>query len=1136
MHATTAKHTQPGRIAFLALGSVLLFPPLLSAEESDAEIIPRTLEVDADKHISATHSADQSFTYIYQLEKDTRYLVLVEQNHLDFVLEIEAPDGSKSVFDSPLYRDGQEVAVINTTLLGKYRVQVSPKDNTNALGSHSILVKTLSDLDNQSVITAWSAMSAGANLNAAANNAAWKDALVEYEAAAKDWNSLGRRMEQAQSLYSIATIEYWFMSGWNRSEKYSAKTSALYRSIGEHRLSANALLLQASAIIEEANESSSSSASESFNSAQQKFAVARRVFDKSLQIHQQFGNKYEEALVTNYLGLMSYYMGNWSEARSYYESAAHQFRALGEWSEELNPIANIGVIDFEQGNLSLATASYNRLLSNISAEHEPAWRADTLDNLGAAQLALGQFDGALSSFSSALDLHEQLDSTKGKGRSLTGIASTYYSIGETDLAKETFERALSLRQEANDGRGQIAVLHFLGDIHRQLGQFDQAIQYHEEALKLTITPVARAKIEILLARDWIGDGNYLKAEQLLESALSATESTNAAAVIADTHFELGRVASRRDNYDATKARLTKAESLYASLGLLDGMARSKLELAKIVATNDIDSAIDLGLQAIAHIESLRSRVSSPERRAVYLSTRRDYYEFLISTYMRASDTAPNDFAAEEFLRRAVTAAERARARATVDLMSEAAVELRQGENTELKDRQQAHYERLAELQYQRDVLIDSDASPSELDPIVSELQDLYAEIDVLEINLRRTNPKLSVLRNPAVLDTRDLQDQLDAESAVLQYWIGDRESYLWVVTKNELHGVQLPDKQAVEDFARKAYESLSVAGITRAQSIELDSIINSLSDLIIGPIKETIRDKSRIFVAADGALQYIPFSLLTLDNGKSLVDSHEVVNIPSTTAIATQRLAFANRKSPTKTLALFGDPVFDSQDPRLLDQFAMTNPRPTKGAKQGSMSILNQGRFQRLPFSAPEIENIADMVPAQNRLVATGFDANKENILGSALENYRYVHFATHGLINATNPSMSTLVFSLRDQQGAPQNGFLRLHDIYNMKLNADIVVLSACETGLGREIRGEGLVGLTQGFMYAGAKGVVASLWPVSDRATAELMKRFYQNLIEGKHKPASALRTAQLDLASDRRWQNPYYWGGFVLHGDWI
>lgn len=166
---------------------------------------------------------------------------------------------------------------------------------------------------------------------------------------------------------------------------------------------------------------------------------------------------------------------------------------------------------------------------------------------------------------------------------------------------------------------------------------------------------------------------------------------------------------------------------------------------------------------------------------------------------------------------------------------------------------------------------------------------------------------------------------------------------------------------------------------------------------------------------------------------------------------------------------------------------------------------------------------------------ALGFSASRATAMGTDLGQYRIVHFATHGLLDSENPELSGLVFSLLDQKGMRQDGFLQLQDIYNLNLPVDLVVLSACETGLGKEIQGEGLVGLTRGFMYAGASRVVASLWKVDDVATAELMERFYKNMEREKMRPAAALRQAQMQMWQRKRWHDPYYWAGFELQGEW-
>jgi CHAT domain-containing protein len=307
-----------------------------------------------------------------------------------------------------------------------------------------------------------------------------------------------------------------------------------------------------------------------------------------------------------------------------------------------------------------------------------------------------------------------------------------------------------------------------------------------------------------------------------------------------------------------------------------------------------------------------------------------------------------------------------------------------------------------------------------------------------------------------------------------------------------------------------------------------------LAALVLDPVAAYL-DHPRVVLALDGALQFVPFGVLPVRGSGAaaapLLAAHEVVEIPSLSA-----LALSARAAPPparKTLAVFADPVLEASDPR----FGAVRPAQPAAVPPSAFAARSSvgAPLTRLLSTGYEGEAIAALVPADRRLLARGFAASRAAVLGADLRDFRYVHFATHGLVDARYPGLSALVLSQFDEQGRPQDGFLRLSDIYNLKLDADLVVLSACNTALGREVRGEGLIGLTQGFMSAGARSLVASLWQVPDSATAELMRQFYTYLLNDGLRPADALRKAQLWSASQRRWSDPYYWGGFVLMGDW-
>jgi CHAT domain-containing protein len=236
---------------------------------------------------------------------------------------------------------------------------------------------------------------------------------------------------------------------------------------------------------------------------------------------------------------------------------------------------------------------------------------------------------------------------------------------------------------------------------------------------------------------------------------------------------------------------------------------------------------------------------------------------------------------------------------------------------------------------------------------------------------------------------------------------------------------------------------------------------------------------------------------------------------------------------------VLADPVFHQNDPRI-------SPPGESGAKRVDVASVatdversaaesGLADFLRLRFSRYEAEQIIRLAAERKQLKALDFAASRATATSDELGQYSIIHFATHGLINNQHPELSGIVLSLVNERGQPQNGFLRLHEIYNLRLGADLVVLSACQTALGKEVRGEGLVGVTRGFMYAGAPRVVASLWRIDDRAAAELMKRFYEEMLGGGQRPVAALRAAQISLWKQKRWESPYYWAAFTLQGEW-
>jgi len=429
------------------------------------------------------------------------------------------------------------------------------------------------------------------------------------------------------------------------------------------------------------------------------------------------------------------------------------------------------------------------------------------------------------------------------------------------------------------------------------------------------------------------------------------------------------------------------------------------------------------------------------------------------------------------------------------------------------------------------------------------------------------------LTRPQPLSVAEIQrDLLDEQTLLLEYALGEERSYLWVVAKSGIKSFELRKRAEIEESARRVGDILrdgqrqpgEPAQSYQTRLTGLESRFREeaalLSQMVLGPAAAELGLR-RLLIVAPGELQRLPFAALpspaaaaggggrmrllkttslTAENGPPpLGEEHEIIYLPSASTLAALRIETKGRQPAPKAVAILADPIFDRDDPRLQTalkaQPGPAAPAPRPHAWDDAVRSFGTG-LPRLLSSRREAKDIVAAAPAGMATAALGFEANRSTATGPQLGQYRIVHFATHGVFNDRQPELSGIVLSLFDESGrAREDGFLRLHDIYNLNLPVDMVVLSACQTGLGKQVRGEGLIGLTRGFMYAGAARVVASLWKVDDEATAELMKVFYQRMLKDGMSPPAALREAQMSLRRQRRWSAPYYWAGFVLQGEW-
>jgi CHAT domain-containing protein len=555
--------------------------------------------------------------------------------------------------------------------------------------------------------------------------------------------------------------------------------------------------------------------------------------------------------------------------------------------------------------------------------------------------------------------------------------------------------------------------------------------------------------------------------------------------------------------------------------------------------------------ALSRIESLRADLAGDHLRATYFAARSGIYSREVDVLQQLHRQQPE--AGLETL--AFATAERSRARGMLDFLSQAQIDLREADPDLLKEERHLRLEMNAKALLRTEKLRKPDGV-QEAEALDRDLTSLEARYRIVEARIEAGSPRYLNYRKPEVSLVSIQREALDGDTVLLEYFLAEPRSYLWLVTPDSLASFELPGRARIEDLARSVHEQLGRLAPQTGTGQRKD--LEELSRILLGPVAGRLQGK-RLAIVPDGALLYVPFSALPVDAPEGtgavpLIVEHEVVQLPSAAVVREIRRFRGERPQPTAALAVLADPVFETNDPRLQTAVARVSPKAetTRGAGGAPSPLRTDGdlwsdflglprqggggtSFARIPWTRREAEAIASEAAGREVLLALDFRANRGLATASDLSRYRIVHFATHGVLDTQHPALSGLVFSQVNEQGKLQDGFLRLHDVYHLHLNADLVVLSGCETALGKTLRGEGIMGLTRGFFHAGAAQVLASLWPVRDRATAELMQRFYRGLFRDGLPASTALRQAQISMWKERQWRDPYFWAAFTLQGDW-
>ena len=1086
---------------FFALALVL---PVTLAAALDASVLDASV-LRVGEAVQGSVSPGAEETFVFEAARGEYLRLRLEQRGIDVVLRLYGPDGSLSAeVDGPGGRWVEERLSTLTPKAGHYRVEIAAAPDEPAAGTYELVLEELRaavDEDGRR-LEADDHFHRGRHLRQATSEPERRAAVDAFRQAADLYRGLSDPRGEADAVDQLGGV-FLMLGDVETAQDHFELALPLYE-LADHAPgiadTENDLGITLSRLGERAE--------------------AEKRFHRALGLWRELDDLEGQSIVTESLGVLHYRQGDLPKARARLEESLGLSAAAGDRPGQISTLSSLGVIYGQLGDVAAAVDGHQRALALIRETGDRHREPQLLYNIAAGHRVLGELQEALDGYRRALPLARQLGQRDIEHKTLMELAETYRSLGRPEEALEMLEGLDGEPAWVQIKKGWLA---------QDLGRADRAGRHFQKALDLSRGVEDRRKeLQSLIGLVWSlhAEGRLTDALARQRDALAMSRELGDRVTECDALLGGGEILLSSGLPDEALAAVEQALVLGIELGDPTREAMIRIRLADVLRRlGRLEDARSEAENALAEIESARGALIAPDLRASFGSGRYDHHELYIELLMELGDTTA-----------ALEATERARARGLVELLAESRVQARAGLDEALAGKERDASRRVSGIQSRliRELSSTRSSNPEGSNPGDSKsverlrqaLEQARAERDAVEEEIRRRHPRYLSFRYPKSLGVREMQSLLAPDAALLVYSQGHSRSFLFVLKPDGLTAYDLAPAGDIAPRVERFLSATSSAPSRRLQG-RLKQASRTLYQQLVAPAADALEGVRMLVIVPDRELHHLPFEALASDD-RALVDHHVISYAPSASVLAVLDRTGKGNKGNRDGESWVGIAQSLGASP---SQAQQTASRISESTVTRTGRLFDAWDPRPLPGAADEVRSIAALFSGSGT-AWVGDGVHETKIKNDpAVRRARILHIAAHGLIDDREPSYSGLLLGAEPAGG--EDGLLQVHEIFGLRLNAELVVLSACETGLGRRLRGEGMLGMSRAFFYAGSQALVVSLWPAADDATSELMQAFYRHLQAGKGK-AAALAEAKRELRQGQRYAHPFYWAPFVLVGD--